>query len=121
MYNDLLKKFNLCIGETFIYKNNKYLVNSSGIFKRDSDGSWNIDTKLMADMLVGNVVKVKKWCPTDNERYYTYNTDSDKIIAHIWRNESIDNWRLNSGLVCRTVGEAEILGNRIINCLIKEV
>lgn len=119
MYDELLKRFNLYIGDTFIYKNSNYLVNRSGIFKRDKDGNWNIDTKLMADMLVGNIVRVKQWHPVDYEEYYTYNTQINKVTTLIWHNEPLDNWRLNSGLVCKTKEEAEALGNVIINYLTK--
>ena len=117
MYDALLKRFGLIIGEIFIYNNTTYLVMESGIYKKINEFKYEIDTKLMADMITGEIVRVKKWEPSLNEKYYIYSTDCCNVISCRWLDSEMDEQRLNYGLVCKTKEEALALGKHIINYL----
>ena len=115
MYKELLKKFDLSIGELFLYRNNAYMVLDDGIYKKVSENEWDIDAQLMVDMLVGNITKIKSWHPVSGIDYYIFNTAYNKVEKLGWLNSKLDNWRLENGLICKTEEEAWEMGKKIIS------
>ena len=115
MYEALLKKFELIIGEIFIYNNTTYLVMENSIYKKINEFEYEIDTKLMADMITGKIVRFKQWKPKYEERYYVPNIQTNALYDNfMWTGDSIDNEFLKKGLVCKTKEEATGLANKML-------
>lgn len=125
MYNELLKKFNLSIGEIFKYKGTSYVATSDGIFNYDV---LNVDGKvyeradnLMLDMLLGNITRVKVYRPELCEVYYYPDISSvDLYKVREWLGESLDITLWERNMVFQTEQEAVEAAKQMLSVLDNE-
>ena len=118
MYDELLKKFDLTVGEYFSYSGQEYLVLSDGIMKKSSDGTWRTAYKLMIKMLTNKISNVKQWKPKLNDIYYIPNMIGDYYIERAWAGCAFDYQAFNNGLACRTSEEAVSLRREMLNAIL---
>lgn len=122
MYDELLKKFNLLIGEIFKYEGTSYVVTRDGVFNYDNltvDGKlYERADNLMLDMLLGNISRVKCYRPELHEVYYHPDISSvDLYKTREWLGEPLDITLWERCMVFQTEQEAIVAAKQMLSVL----
>ena len=118
IYQQLLDKFDLVIGDFFEHRKNIYLVKTDGIYKRIADTIYKRDDEFLVKLLTGEIPRLKQWIPNKYDNFYSPSiTNSNLYVHNIWIDDVSDNRLLENNLVYKTKEEAIFVSKKLLDTL----
>lgn len=107
MIEKIANEFGLELEQEFTIHENKYKFTKDGLFWYDTcRQDWFLENDTLGSLITGelneDLIKIK-WKPKHNEIYYCpCIRSSEHICTYKYVGDSIDNYYLNNGLMCKT-------------------
>lgn len=118
IYQQLLDKFDLVIGDFFEHRKNTYLVKTDGIYKKMADTIYKRDDEFLVKLLTGEIPRLKQWIPNKYDNFYSPAiTNSNLYVQNVWIDDVSDNRLLENNLVYKTKEEAIFVSKKLLDTL----
>ena len=104
--------------------NEKYKMSKTGMKKEVSEDMWQpaTNSNILERLLLGEATAFPvTWKPGNGDRYYVPGFTGEAAYPMIWEGSKTDTLNFESGMVCRSEGEAIRLRRYILDYVEKEV